>query len=264
MTAIITRSDLARLTPSVFASTPWEGMSPRFRHVNTAHVLDIMESIGFHPVRARQSKSRIDGKAPFTRHCIRLRQADHLGFTVGEECPEIVLENAHDGSCAYRLHAGLWRTVCQNGLCVASADLGSISVKHSGGRDFDARITEATHRIAEGLPRALRQVEEWKQIILPRSRQIELAHEAWHLKPNEAVKPVWLLTARRPEDATNEDGSRSLWLSLNSVQEALIAGGVRGTNSRGRRIQTRPVKAVAKDIEINRKLWTMAEKYAEN
>lgn len=264
MTAIITRDQLRQTVPSVFASTPWEGMSERFRHVNTAHVLDIMESIGFHPVRARQSKSRIAGKAAFTRHAIRLRHADHLGFTVGEECPEIVLENAHDGSCAYRLHAGLWRTVCQNGLCVASADLGSISVRHSGGRDFDARITEATHRIADGLPRALQQVDEWKQIILPRSRQIELAHEAWHLKPNDAVRPVWLLTARRTEDMTNEDGSRSLWLSLNTVQEALIAGGIQGMNARGRRIRTRPVRAVAQDIEINRKLWALAQKYAEN
>ena len=31
-TAILTRDDLCSLTPSVFASTPWEGMSERFRH----------------------------------------------------------------------------------------------------------------------------------------------------------------------------------------------------------------------------------------
>ena len=156
----------------------------------------------------------------------------------------------------------MWRAICQNGLCVASADFGSISVKHSGGRDFDARITEATQQIAEILPRVLRQVEEWKQIILPRSRQIELAHEAWHLKPNPAIRPVWLLTARRPEDMTNEDGSRSLWKTLNSCQESLIVGGIQGVNARGRRIRTRPVRAVAQDIEINKKLWALAENYA--
>jgi hypothetical protein len=140
MQTTLTPDQLRSVAPSIFTCSAWEGTSNRFRYVNTAHVLDIMESIGFHPVRARQSKSRIEGKAPYTRHAIRLRHADHLGFTVGEESPEIVLENAHDGSSAYRLHVGIWRTVCQNGLCVASADLGSISVRHSGGQDFDDRI----------------------------------------------------------------------------------------------------------------------------
>ena len=38
---ILTRDDLRTLTPSVFATTPWEGMSPSYRFIPTADVLDL-------------------------------------------------------------------------------------------------------------------------------------------------------------------------------------------------------------------------------
>jgi hypothetical protein len=43
LTPIITRDHLRTLTPSVFATTPWEGMSPRFRHIPTHEALDILD-----------------------------------------------------------------------------------------------------------------------------------------------------------------------------------------------------------------------------
>jgi hypothetical protein len=43
MTPIITRDHLRTLTPSVFATTPWEGMSPRYRHIPTHEALDILD-----------------------------------------------------------------------------------------------------------------------------------------------------------------------------------------------------------------------------
>jgi hypothetical protein len=106
--------------------------------------------------------------------------------------------------------------------------------------------------------------EAWKDIILPRSRQVEFAREAWGLKPNDSIPPVWLLTARRDEDLTLPDASRDLWRTTNVIQESLVRGGLTGRNERGRRVTTRSVKAVDADLRINRRLWEMAEAFSRN
>src|SRR5262245_50401059 len=134
MTAILTRDTLRQTVPSVFARQPYHAMSDRYRFVGTDSVLDIMEGLGYHPVKAMQSRSRLENKRGFTRHSIRLRHVDYLTAPRGEELPEIIVENSHDGSAAYRLHAGIFRLVCSNGLVIASASFGTISVKHSGGK----------------------------------------------------------------------------------------------------------------------------------
>ena len=120
MTAIITRDHLRTLTPSVFATTPWEGMSPSYRFIPTEEVLDLLEDQGFRITAARQSRTRIPGKADFTRHMLRLR---HESFTGTEgEVPEVVLFNSHDRSSAYKLYTGILRFACENGMVVQSAD----------------------------------------------------------------------------------------------------------------------------------------------
>ena len=85
MTAIITRDELRTLTPSVFATTPWEGMSHSYSFIPTAEVLDMMADQGFRVTSARQSRTRIQGKATFTRHMLRLRHDSFLATAA--RCP---------------------------------------------------------------------------------------------------------------------------------------------------------------------------------
>src|SRR6476469_6888602 len=103
---------LRRTAPSVFAVNPWDRMSGRYRMVPTIEVVGMLRDKGFHPVRAEQSRARIDGKGAFTRHLLRFRHADHLSpLTVGAEVPELVMVNSHDGTSAYRFLAGIFRLV---------------------------------------------------------------------------------------------------------------------------------------------------------
>src|SRR4051812_9234865 len=79
---------LRRAAPSVFAATPWGGMSGRYRMVPTIDVVGMLRDKGFLPVRAQQSRSRVPGKGDFTRHMIRFRHGDFLSpVTVGAEIP---------------------------------------------------------------------------------------------------------------------------------------------------------------------------------
>jgi len=263
MTSILTRDDLRTVAPSIFARQPYEAMSPRYKFVGTDGVLDIMDGLGFRPVLAVQGKTRKEEKQGYTRHFVRLRHLDHLTNPSGQEIPEIVLENSHDGTAAYRLHAGIFRFCCSNGLLIASANFGSISVKHAGGREFETRIIEATHQIAEHTPAAFATVVRWKGIILPRPRQIEMAKLAFDLKPIEGVRPAALLTARREEDYTDGEGNRDLYRTLNVLQENCLRGGVQGVNPRGRKTRTRSIRSVTATINLNRSLWEIAEQVAE-
>ncbi len=262
MTSIITRDQLRNSVPSLFAATPWEGMSATYRFIPSIDVLDRMEEQGFRVTMAKQSRSRIPGKAPFTRHMLRLRHESHLD---GQgEVPEVVLVNSHDRSSAYRVFSGVFRIVCENGMIVQSADFGGFSIRHSGSRDLFQQVRDATARIMDDVPNIMGRVAHWKEIILPRPAQLEMAMRAYELKPLDGIRPAHLLTARREEDYTDGEGSRDLWRTFQVLQENTLRGGVSGINARGRRISTRPIRSVNADLALNRGLWDIAEGFSRN
>lgn len=252
--AVLDRTALRRLVPSAFAATPWHRMSERYRQVPTIEVVDILADRGFRPVRAGQANTRIDGKENFTRHVLRFRHDDYLKPTaVGDEFPEIVLTNSHDGSSAYVFHLGLWRLACLNGLTVSSADFGGISVRHSGGTDFSDRILDASFRIVEDTPKTLETVAAWKQIELTPPQQTALATAALELIDKPGVGPEQILTPRRTADDRPD-----LWATFNRIQESATKGGISTRTARNRRSTTRPVKSVTRDLALNKALWRLA------
>lgn len=263
-TAILTRDALRSAVPSIFAASPWEKMSARYRHVPTVEVVDILEAHGFRPVRAMQSRARIEGKAPFTRHMLRLRHTSYIeSHTVGEEIPELVVVNSHDGTSRISLSLGILRCVCQNGLCVPIGDLGGFSVRHSGGADFNKQILDATYSVVSSAPKALETVSAWKQISLPAPLQTVYAEAARVMIDNPHVTPEQLLQPRRKEDAPAPDGSRSLWHTFNNVEEAALKGGITNKTAKGRRTTTRPITSVTADLRLNKALWILAQRMAE-
>jgi hypothetical protein len=258
--SILTPDQLRQVAPSIFAESPWERMSDRYRMVPTIEVVGMLADRGFRPVRAQQSRSRIEGKGDFTRHLIRFRHDDYMGEAAGAELPELVLCNSHDGTSAYQFMSGIFRLVCSNGLTVQSADFGSIKVRHSGGRDFQERVIEATCQVIEDAPRTLAKVEAWKQIELTAPQREAFAAAVSEVRDATVeVEPRELLVPRRPEDRKPD-----LWTTVNVVQENVIKGGVRGTSEKtGRRVKTRAVGSVAEDVRLNRALWTLTERMAE-
>ena len=262
-TAILSNDQLRTVAPSIFATTPWDRVSTNYRFVPTSEVLGMMQDQGFYPVQAKQSRTRIEGKAPFTKHLIRLRHSEHIGQALAEEVPELVLINSHDRSSAYKLFAGVFRLVCENGMIIASEDYGSFSLRHSGSRDLRQQIIETTGEVLSITAQAFENVTEWKAIELTRPQQVAFATAAAELKPNVAIRAAHLLTARREADYTDGEGNRDLWRTTNVLQESLMRGGLTGTAATGRRVKTKAVKSVTGDLAINRGLWRLAEEMAK-
>lgn len=250
---------LRRSVPSIFADSPWGGMSHRYKMVPTIEVVDMLRDRDFMPVRAEQSRTRIEGKGDFTKHMIRFRHVDKmLVNAVGDEFPELVLVNSHDGTSAYKFLAGIFRLACTNGMVVQSSQHGSISVRHSGGSDFQDRVIDATFQVMNSAEETIPRIEAWKQIQLSGPQREAFAAAAHELKANDTIQPAQLLRPRRETDRRND-----LWTTANVIQEHVIRGGDRGYSASGRRSTTRPVKSVGEDLRLNRALWTLTEKMAE-
>ena len=66
---------LRRLVPSAFAPHKHESRSERYTYIPTSAVIDGLRANGFEPTFAKQGRSRIPGKADFTKHLIRFRRA---------------------------------------------------------------------------------------------------------------------------------------------------------------------------------------------
>lgn len=251
-----------RRAPSAFATQPWEQTSDKYRFFPTSEVLTALMNNGFEPVEAQQSRTRIEGKGEFTKHMIRLRHKELTRTdlaNVGDEVPEVVLLNSHDGSSSYRLMLGMFRLVCSNGLIVASSMVNECRVRHSGREDLIGDVLEGSFKIIEEAPKAIAQINQWKGIELSRAEQEVFAKAAIEARDTTLeVQPGEALVTRRSADRTND-----LWTTLNVVQENLIKGGMDGRNATGKRSTVRGVKSVDGNTKLNRALWTLGEEMAK-
>jgi hypothetical protein len=129
----LSSDDLRRCAPSIFAEHARPGVSSRYTFVSTQQVVALLGAEGWEPVKASEQRVRLEDRIGFQMHEIRFARRVDLeagAFQVGNTRPEMILQNAHDGSRAYRIDAGLYRLVCRNGLTVADADFAHVSIRH--------------------------------------------------------------------------------------------------------------------------------------
>ncbi|QWK81281.1 DUF932 domain-containing protein [Ochrobactrum sp. BTU1] len=260
--------EMLKTAPSVFALTAHESRSPRFQPIPTIEILRALTKEGFVPVGAKQSRSRIEGKAEFTKHLIRLRRIDDgNSYSVGDNICEILLKNANDGTSAYELMAGLFRIRCMNSLVAQVGTIEAIKVRHSG--DVTGKVIEGTYSVLNEAEKVLAAPQDWSTIHLNRDEQTIFADAAHMLRFGNAegvthtpITPAQLLIPRRHDDKAND-----LWTVFNTVQENCLKGGLRGISrdacGRPRRVKSRAVNGIDQDIRLNKALWTLSQKMAE-
>ena len=72
----LSEDEMRRVAPSLFATAAHESRSERFQPIPTIEILRGLTKEGFVPVGVKQSASRTEGKALFTKPLIRLRRVD--------------------------------------------------------------------------------------------------------------------------------------------------------------------------------------------
>ena len=185
--------DLRRCAPSVFAEHARPGVSSRYTFVSTAQVVALLGAEGWEPVKASEQRVRLPDRIGFQMHEIRFARRVDLeagAFQVGSTRAEMVLQNAHDGSRAYRIDAGLYRLVCRNGLVVSDTDFAHVAIRHV---DVSAEaFAQAAQAVAQNTPRALETVAKWQGVQLTQAMRVEFARRAAALRW-DADQPVMKL-----------------------------------------------------------------------
>ncbi|MXC93540.1 DUF932 domain-containing protein, partial [Escherichia coli] len=156
------------------------------------------------------------------------------GQITGQQVPEIILLNSHDGSSSYQMLPGLFRSVCANSL-VCGQSFGEIRVPHRS--DVVEKVIEGAYEVLGVFDRFEVQRDAMQALLLPPPAQQGLAKGALTYRFGEEHQPVTeaqVLAPRRWQDDKHD-----LWTVFNRLQENLKKGGLAGRTAQGKRSHTR-------------------------
>ena len=225
---VLDDDQLRQLAPSIFATERHESRSDRYTYIPTSEIVAGMRENGFVPVKAVQGKTKVEGKADFTKHMIRFRQAGEVvqARRIGGLYPEVVIVNSHDGTSAYKGMAGLLRLVCLNGMLTSDREVTSFTVPHKG--DIVGKVIEGSFEVIEQARLAIETADNWAGVTLNRDERQIMAEAAHMLRFGDPegnvttpIQPAALLAPRRREDT-----EATLWNTHNVIQENAIRGGL--------------------------------------
>lgn len=253
--------ELRSRTPAVFAGNASYRTKSTYRFINTAEVLDALLHAGFQPSAAQQTRSRHGSDPTYARHMIRLRPIRE-SIELIDCIPEICLINAHDGTSAYQLLAGLYRPLCTNGLLCRMGDFAVIRVPHRA--SVIADIVAGAMQITTQFERIGTQVTAMAARILSEDEQVAFAHEAYAIRwarvdTRPSFLPAKMLEARRSADA-----QPTLWHCFNRLQESAMTGGILYHSRTQRSVRTRGIRNIREDVRINTALWQAATRILES
>lgn len=247
----LTHEELHQHVPSVFGEDKHNSRSEKYTYIPTITLLENLQREGFQPFFACQSRVRDPDRREHTKHMLRLRRADQIN---GQQVPEIIILNSHDGASSFQLLPGIFRSVCTNSL-VCGQSFGEIRVPHRG--DVVEKVIEGAYEVLGVFDRVEEKRDSMQSLILPPPAQLAFAKAALHYRFGEEHQPITesqVLTPRRWQDEKND-----LWTTFNTLQENLSKGGLNGRSAQGKRSRTRAVNGIDGDIKLNRALWVMAE-----
>lgn len=259
---VLERAEFEKYCPSFYQTRPHAKMSDRYTPINSREIAVMLFKRGWYPVFAKEQRSNKRDNRGFNRHIVRFSNPDYV--TTDGDMIQLIGTNSHNGISAYNFLAGIWRKVCSNGLIAQTASFGNFKIKHMG--DINEVVMEATAKIADSASLLASGIEDMKAIELTQQESgifaataLDYVYGDQTIEENKApISADRLLTVRRSYDKGN-----NLWQVFNRVQENVIKGGLRGynpNNRRKKRVTTRRITSIDKDLKLNKALWTMAER----
>jgi hypothetical protein len=240
---------IKKIAPSVFTTEKAPHLTDKYIQTPTSRVVEDLMSLGWQVTKAQEVKAR-KGQG-FQKHIIVFRNPEIMikGKDGDDSFPQILLTNSHDGKAAFNFRVGIFRLVCSNGLVISDADFSNVSIRHIN-YTFESLQAKVAEMITK-LPNLVQKINLFKSTELTEDQMADFATKAMQLRTKERVNIMNVLTPDRPQDSGND-----LWVVFNRVQEKLLGGSYRA----GKR-KARSVKNFQKDIELNEKLFELAEAY---
>lgn len=254
----LTQDQLIKSVPSIFSDNSIK-TSGRYLQIPSHKIIEAMAKNDFLPVKADQQRKLNPENRPFAKHVIRFRHSSQLDNVQGEQVPEIVLQNSHDGSGAYRMMLGIFRLVCSNGLIVASSTMADIHVRHVGNHNVIDNLIAGAYDLSKKAPGVFNQIENWKGKTLDQVQKNDYAKGAAAIYGPQNDHEIMinnLLYSYRQADK-----GQDLWTVFNVVQENMIKGRFYTKDAENKFRHARAIKSLDRDIKINRDLWEYTQNF---
>ena len=245
--------------PSVFAEAPSPLVSDKYQFIRTSEVLETLSDLGWNPREMSEVRARKPHTKGFQKHLVRLTNPGFIVTkNVGDEVPEIVLTNSHNGKNSFSFRIGIYRLVCSNGLVIPTEEFTNITVKHIG--NMASQIQEVVERMSSSFSGVFSDVQKMKSRKLSPVEMRSLSRRALEtrnltLEEDLSSKADEILSPQREEDDGND-----LWSVYNRIQENLINGNFEVRTKKGYRKGT-SIRSIDRNIKINESLWNLAKSY---
>ena len=277
-------SDVADICPAVLTETAAPETSGRYGFINTMQAMQILGDYGFRPTQATQRPSRKASHKPFAMHAISFAHDRDLNENNKDSRPEIILYNSHDGKSALKLFSGVFRFICSNGIVAGNGFQSKMRHSHTTANGFESMLKDT----AANLPRMMNRVAALQETTVDNESAIDFAYNAAALRweqmpqdmggnilPLEQAKPGAYFDHQTVRDMFQanrfEDQGANAWKTFNRIQENIMRGGPeivslsKNAQAKGQGWRLRKSKAITslpKTIDINRKLWDLADALA--
>lgn len=262
----LTEDDLRKKCPCAFMTEPSNpDVSTLYVQANTKTVIDDMAKLGWYPVDAKQQRQR--GSMKYSFHMVVFQNPDVVVHNLegGVDCwPRIILTNSHDGMHAFKFMVGLYRVVCSNGLVIASDQFADLSIRHIAYTFQELR--DLTAGVIAQLPKQIELINGMKRVILTKKQKIDFASAAFKIRRGIKADVPFMLPFDVAEEiiepVRSEDHGDDLWTVYNILQEKMTRGGFKASADPTKKPRkVRAITAIAKDLDMNRKLFRYAAGY---
>lgn len=255
----ISRAVAKEAAPAIFATKPADYINTkRYHFTPTFEIIDMMEDMGYMLTAAKQSKTKIPLRRDHGVHIVEFQHPDLYvkDSSTGEveARPTIVLVNSSDGSRPIDFQMGMFRLVCSNGLIVKDKDLGGFKERHT--KFSFQEIKDLISSKVDMLPKTIEKINKWTGIEMDAKTRHAFAVEALALRLSTDREPETYEIHEILNPRRSADEAHNLWCTYNVIQENLIKGGFQ-MNERS----ARPITNPWQDLQLNKQLWEMAEKY---
>lgn len=238
----------------IYATKPSDKVSSRYHFISTNDVIQTFEQQGFSITSVQYPKARKDSRVGFNSHLIRMRRNDV--DTYATEVPEVLIINSHDCTKAFRLSLGFFRFVCTNGLIVGDmlADTGRIT--HKG--QVAVEVLNFVSEYSKNVTKKIEHITQMKETYLSADEI-----EEFRLKAAELIHPNIKYTEQLLHINRAEDKSPNVWTTFNVIQENAMKGNYQIVGATNNTRKARPIKNLTRNVELNTKLWSLAEEYID-
>jgi len=245
--------------------------SKMYKMSSSEHLIQTICNNGFTHTDTTYVHPRKEKKLGFQKHLMVFEHASK-GYIDENNKVRMLVTNSHDGSSCVVFNIGVYRMICANGLVVGDS-LFEIKVKHLGD-DFIHDVRIACKNMIELFSTVADRVRKMQNTILDDNQINQLCEKIAMRRLSHVNDLIDFDMEMLKAPTRNEDKGNTLYVAFNRAQEIALNGGltykfkksvedsVDGTTHTIIKKTTRKIKSIDKTIELNKFIWSEAEKLA--